>query len=292
MTCENGRLGLTSVRKKKLLRKNRSLSGGVETRWLLGSWLAGHCHWDLVWVGACYWHGVGGFVFNSSSSRRGWVFIVQFFFFLCIEASRGSTAAHRGHIQQQSPIQHGGTRGGRSRARDPTRPSALGFPPAPHMPRGAASSEPRGSASVQLEGQLSSRSANPPRAAAVLLRPHTAHLDACVSGAPSAPAHAPRQLQRPRPLRPRNSTLSLHSSERLGLLVRDRARQRRPRREKRSQNARASSSRDSGRPCRRRPGGRRCCVRAVCDSVTSSPVCSQPRESSVISRTGSSPGPG
>ena len=25
----------------------------------------------LVWTGACYWHGVGGFMFNSSSSRPG-----------------------------------------------------------------------------------------------------------------------------------------------------------------------------------------------------------------------------
>ena len=33
-------------------------------------WLAiGHYLWRfLVWTGACYWHGVGGFVFNSSSS--------------------------------------------------------------------------------------------------------------------------------------------------------------------------------------------------------------------------------
>ena len=31
-------------------------------RWsgTLGSWLAGHCPWVLVWAGACYWHGVGG----------------------------------------------------------------------------------------------------------------------------------------------------------------------------------------------------------------------------------------
>ena len=33
-----------------------------------GSWLAGHSPWVLVWAGACYWHGVGGFVFNSPSS--------------------------------------------------------------------------------------------------------------------------------------------------------------------------------------------------------------------------------
>ena len=32
-----------------------------------GSWLAGHFLWVLVWTGACYWHGVGGFMFNSSS---------------------------------------------------------------------------------------------------------------------------------------------------------------------------------------------------------------------------------
>ena len=31
-----------------------------------GSWLAGHFPWVLVWTGACYWHGVGGFMFNSS----------------------------------------------------------------------------------------------------------------------------------------------------------------------------------------------------------------------------------
>ena len=31
------------------------------------SWLAGHFLWVLVWAGACYWHGVGGFMFNSSS---------------------------------------------------------------------------------------------------------------------------------------------------------------------------------------------------------------------------------
>ena len=24
--------------------------------------------WVLVWTGACYWHGVGGFMFNPSSS--------------------------------------------------------------------------------------------------------------------------------------------------------------------------------------------------------------------------------
>ena len=36
-------------------------------RWpgTLGSWLAGHCPWVLVWAGACYRNGVGGFVFNS-----------------------------------------------------------------------------------------------------------------------------------------------------------------------------------------------------------------------------------
>ena len=34
----------------------------------LGSWLACHCLWVLVWTGACYLHGVGGFVFNSPSS--------------------------------------------------------------------------------------------------------------------------------------------------------------------------------------------------------------------------------
>ena len=33
----------------------------------LGSWLDGHRPWALVWAGACYWNGVGGFVFNSSS---------------------------------------------------------------------------------------------------------------------------------------------------------------------------------------------------------------------------------
>ena len=39
-------------------------------RWpgAFGSWLAGHCPWVLIWTGACYWHGVGGFMFNSSSS--------------------------------------------------------------------------------------------------------------------------------------------------------------------------------------------------------------------------------
>ena len=30
--------------------------------------MAGHCPWVLVWTGACYWHGVGGFLFNSLSS--------------------------------------------------------------------------------------------------------------------------------------------------------------------------------------------------------------------------------
>ena len=30
--------------------------------------MAGHFLWVLVWTGACYWHGVGGFMFNSSSS--------------------------------------------------------------------------------------------------------------------------------------------------------------------------------------------------------------------------------
>ena len=33
-----------------------------------GSWLAGHFPWVLVWTGACYWNGVGGFMFNSPSS--------------------------------------------------------------------------------------------------------------------------------------------------------------------------------------------------------------------------------
>ena len=44
-------------------------------RWpgTLGSWLAGHCPWVLHWAGACYWHGVGGFMFNSSSSGP-WLF--------------------------------------------------------------------------------------------------------------------------------------------------------------------------------------------------------------------------
>ena len=42
----------------------------------VGSWLAGHCPWALgpwvlVWTGACYWHGVGGFMFNSPSSPAG-----------------------------------------------------------------------------------------------------------------------------------------------------------------------------------------------------------------------------
>ena len=36
---------------------------------VLRSCLAGHCPWVLVWAGACYWHGVGEFVFDSSSSR-------------------------------------------------------------------------------------------------------------------------------------------------------------------------------------------------------------------------------
>ena len=27
--------------------------------------------WILVWTGACYWHGVSGFVFNSTSSQTG-----------------------------------------------------------------------------------------------------------------------------------------------------------------------------------------------------------------------------
>ena len=30
--------------------------------------MAGHCLWILVWTGACYWHGLRGFMFNSSSS--------------------------------------------------------------------------------------------------------------------------------------------------------------------------------------------------------------------------------
>ena len=39
-------------------------------RWpgTLGSWLAGYCLWVLVWTGACYWNGAGGFMFNSPSS--------------------------------------------------------------------------------------------------------------------------------------------------------------------------------------------------------------------------------
>ena len=32
--------------------------------------MASHCLWVLVWAGARYWHGVGGFVFNSPSSAR------------------------------------------------------------------------------------------------------------------------------------------------------------------------------------------------------------------------------
>ena len=41
-------------------------------RWpgALGSWLAGHCLWVLVWMGACYWHGVSGFVFDSPSQKN------------------------------------------------------------------------------------------------------------------------------------------------------------------------------------------------------------------------------
>ena len=35
----------------------------------LGSWLAGHCPWVLAWTGACYWHGVGGFMFNLPSQN-------------------------------------------------------------------------------------------------------------------------------------------------------------------------------------------------------------------------------
>ena len=34
-------------------------------------WLAtaaGHCPWSLAWTGACYWYGVGRFMFNSSLS--------------------------------------------------------------------------------------------------------------------------------------------------------------------------------------------------------------------------------
>ena len=36
-----------------------------------GSWLAGRCRCPcvMVWTGVCYWHGVGGFMFNSSSSN-------------------------------------------------------------------------------------------------------------------------------------------------------------------------------------------------------------------------------
>ena len=33
-------------------------------------WLA-TCPWVLVWTGACYWHGVGGFMFKSSSLPGG-----------------------------------------------------------------------------------------------------------------------------------------------------------------------------------------------------------------------------
>ena len=32
--------------------------------------MAGHFLWVLVWTGACYWHGVGGFMFNSPSSEQ------------------------------------------------------------------------------------------------------------------------------------------------------------------------------------------------------------------------------
>ena len=74
--------------------------------------MAGHFLWVLVWTGACYWHGVGGFMFNSSSSppcaptngrpgfpfgflgaggrlpkaRRGRIFIVYFHFFFFKQA--------------------------------------------------------------------------------------------------------------------------------------------------------------------------------------------------------------
>ena len=33
--------------------------------------MAGHFPWVLVWTGACYWHGVGGFLFNSPSPPPG-----------------------------------------------------------------------------------------------------------------------------------------------------------------------------------------------------------------------------
>ena len=32
--------------------------------------MAGHCPWVLVWTGACYWHGVGGFMFIDSDAAR------------------------------------------------------------------------------------------------------------------------------------------------------------------------------------------------------------------------------
>ena len=49
--------------------------------------MAGHCPWVLVWTGACYWYGAGGFVFNSPSP-----------FFLFWGCKRGAnTHEHEAH---------------------------------------------------------------------------------------------------------------------------------------------------------------------------------------------------
>ena len=55
----------------------RSLAWDPRVLVLVG---AGHCpSWVLVWTGACYWHGVGGFMFNSSSSPQGSPFRSSYF---------------------------------------------------------------------------------------------------------------------------------------------------------------------------------------------------------------------
>ena len=45
--------------------------------------MVGHCPWVLVWTGVCYWHGVGEFIFSSSSSTIGLVHSNQVFWKLC-----------------------------------------------------------------------------------------------------------------------------------------------------------------------------------------------------------------
>ena len=56
------RSGVRKQRHSSHIAGQRELHPPPCARWpgTLGSWLAGHCLWVLVWTGACYWHGAGG----------------------------------------------------------------------------------------------------------------------------------------------------------------------------------------------------------------------------------------